>query len=420
MNRISRIYLDYAATTPVDPLVLAAMKPYFSGKFGNPGSVHSFGQEAIAAVDVSREKIVATIGAEFREVIFTGSATETNNLALRGLVKGLPHMNIHESQGMAAGNFQPRIVVSAIEHESILETARELENEGVEVVYVPVDKNGTIDLRALKASLNDRTVLVSVMYANNEIGTIQPIHEIRGMIDDFKKEHYNGVTPHHFPLLHIDAVQAFQFLECDVKKLGIDMMTLSAHKIYGPKGIGCLYVRRSPGVNRRACAAIITGGGQEFGMRSGTENVPSIVGFSKAAEHAVMMRDRESKRTAQLRNYFWNKVVKIHPKAEINGIAPRASVRVPRSVPRTLPNILNIYFPGHEAQDILTRLDLQGVAASSGSACRSRALDESYVITALGHIASRQRAKASVRFSFGRPTTKKEINAALAALKKSL
>lgn len=391
--RTNRIYLDYAASTPVDGMVFAAMKPYFSEKFGNPGSLHSFGQEAIAAVDASREAMAKAINAEFRDIIFTGSATEANNLALRGAVK--KYMSAERKTG---NNAPPRLIVSAMEHESILETARELEKENIEVVFLPASKNGAVDIRTLGKSLNDSTVLVSVMYANNEIGAIQHIEEISGIVRNFRGSSL-------FPLLHTDAAQAFQFLDCDVKKSGVDMMTLSAHKIYGPKGIGALYLS-SP------LAASITGGGQEFGMRSGTENVASIVGFSEAAAIISRSRERENVKIAALRDYFWHGIKDIYPKAELNGQAS------PSRRMNTLPNILNVYFPARAAQDILTRLDLSGIAASSGSACRARALEPSYVIAALGY--SKERAKASIRFSLGRPTTRNEIKRTLAVLRRIL
>lgn len=390
MNRISRIYLDYAASTPVDSLVFNAMKPYFSEKFGNPGSVQSFGQEAIAAVDISRETIARTIGSEFRNIIFTGSATEANNFAIRASVK--KYLSEHKTD-----DARPRLIISSVEHESVLETARELENKGVEVIFLPVDKNGIVNLQMLESSLNDHTILVSVMYANNEIGTIQPITEISKIIKDFKSRQ-PSIANLQSLLFHTDAVQAFQFLDCNVKELGVDMMTLSAHKIYGPKGIGCLYLRQP-------LASIMSGGGQEFGMRSGTENVPSIVGFSKAVEIRSHLLRRANKQISGLRDYLWRGMKRIRPNVILNGGTGR----------NFLPNILNVYFPGQEAQDILTRLDLQGVAASSGSACRSRAIEASYVITALGY--AKERANSSIRFSLGRPTTKKDINRALAVIK---
>ena len=463
MNHQSRIYLDYAASTPVDRLVFDAMKPYFGEKFGNAGSLHSFGQEAMAALDASRETIAKAIGAEFREIVFTGSATEANNLALRGTLRALRESARKDGGGLCpvCNGLRPRIIISAIEHESVLETARCLEREGVDVVYLPVHKNGVVDLDALKKSLNDRTVLVSVMYVNNEIGAIQPITEISEIIRNFRetrdRERGTGKEKNprpirvscRYPLFHTDAVQAFQFLDCDAEKLGVDMMTLSAHKIYGPKGVGCLYVKQkleAGGWNLemgkskiqdlrenqskkllvssfQLPASIVTGGGQEFGMRSGTENIPLIVGFMKAVSLVTELRKKESVRIQELCWHLWRGIKKIAPKSEWNGRCEKNSSVVPAeagihpSIDK-IPNILNVYFPGCEAQDILTRLDLCGVAVSSGSACRARALSPSYVIAALGH--TKERAKASIRMSLGRPTTKKEIDRALMVLKNVL
>jgi cysteine desulfurase len=393
MKNAKRIYLDYAATTPVDPAVLRAMQPYFSEKFGNAGSLHAFGQEAMAALDRARESIARSIGADFREVIFTGSATEANNLAIRGALK-------------KSRIKKPKIIVSAVEHESILETVRDLEfSRAAEVIYLPVDRNGTVDTGLLKKELDDRTVLVSVMFANNEVGAIQPILEISKVINEFGR----AGTP---PLFHTDAAQAFQFLPCTVSELGVDLMTLSAHKIYGPKGAGALYVRAQ---NEKRMMdgdarlrAILTGGGQELGLRSGTENIPAIVGFAKAVELADMAREKESTRIQKLRNLLSEGMLKIYPRAEVNG----------GMATKKLPNILNVYFPGRSAEDLLTRIDLGGLAASSGSACRARAAQSSYVIEALGY--SKERAGSSVRFSLGRPTSKEEILQTLRILKKAL
>jgi cysteine desulfurase len=391
MLSIPRIYLDFAASTPVDPEVERAMSPHFTEKFGNPGSLHSFGQEAMAALDKSRETITKSIGADFREIIFTGSATEANNLALRGAVG-------------ASTVKRPRIIVSAIEHESVLETTRDLARGGVEVVYVPVDNCGVVSLEKLKSALNERTVLVSIMYANNEIGTIQPIAEIAEIVKDFHRRLSVGGQVSDVgavsPLLHTDAAQAFQFLDCNVRELGVDLMTLSAHKIYGPKGSGALYMK-----DGTKLTSATTGGGQEFGVRSGTENVPLIVGFAKAVELTAVARERESKRIGELRDYFWGELKKIYSKAELNG-GQLSDVSC-----QTLPNILNVYFPGHLAEDLLTKFDLGGLAVSAGSACRSRAVESSYVIEALGY--SKDRAKRNIRFSFGRPTTREEVKNAL-------
>jgi cysteine desulfurase len=425
---MGHIYLDYAASTPVDPRVLRAMEPYFSEKFGNPGSLHSFGQEAIAAVDKSREEIARAIGVPpsagwrsgFREVIFVGSATEANNLALRGVVRSAKIKN-------------PRIIVSSIEHESILETVRDLEKDGAEVVYLPVDRRGTVDLKKLEAALNERTVLVSVMYANNEIGTVQPLSAVAEVISNWKSEirkfrNQLPITNYQLPLFHTDAAQAFQFLDCDVNKLGIDLMTLSSHKIYGPKGIGALYVRQETRDKRQganeslshvACRLlpIISGGGQEFGLRSGTENTPAIVGFAKAVELVTSDKRQATNRIAGLRDNFWRELKEICPKAEVNG---------PTDNSERLANVLNVYFPGHKSEDLMAKFDLSGVAVSAGSACRSRAVEGSYVIEALGHsngstkLTTGERAKSSIRFSFGRPTTGEETERALTIIKRCL
>lgn len=369
------IYLDYAASTPVDPLVLKAMKPYFSEKFGNAGSIHSYGQEAMAALDYSRETIAKSIGANFNEIIFTSSATEANNLALRNVNKG------------------SRIIVSSIEHESVLETVKDLESQGVEVVYIPVNGSGIIDLSKLKKAINERTELVSIMYANNEVGSIQPIAEIAKVIRQYKDKNGQG------PKLHTDAVQAFQYLDCNVNNIHVDMMTLSSHKIYGPKGAGALYVR-----NLEFLKPILAGGGQEFGFRSSTENIPAIVGFAKAAEIAQGIREKESERVSALRDYLWKNIKRIYPKAQING-----------SIKERLPNNLNIYLPGMRSEDLIIKLDLRGIAVSSGSACEARSLEPSYVIEALGF--SKKRAMESIRITLGRPVQKRDIDNLLSAIK---
>ncbi len=422
---MKHIYLDYAASAPVASEVLRAMGPYFAEKFGNPGSLHSFGQEAIAAIDASREGIAKAIGADFREIIFTGSATEANNLALRGVLKEYRIRNL-EFRGAEKGKkeveslnpqsyiLNPRIIVSSIEHESILETARDLEHDGVEVIYLPVERGGIVNLEKLKSALNERTILVSIMYANNEIGTIEPISEIAKLVQEFRIQNLEFrksqnpksyiLSPISYPLFHADAAQAFQFLDCNAQNLGMDLMTLSAHKTYGPKGIGALYVR-----DGTKLGSVTTGGSQEFGLRSGTENVPLIVGFAKAMELVMNVREQEAKRIAGFRDHFFAELTKIYPKAKSNG---------PEKDSERLPNILNIYFPDYESQDLLTKFDLAGLAVSAGSACRSRAVESSYVIEALGY--SKDRAKRSIRFSFGRPTTEKDVERALGVIKQSL
>ena len=333
----------------------------------------------------------------------------------------------------ASGNQKPRIIVSSIEHESVLETARDLEQDGVEVIYLPVDKRGVVDLKKLKESLNENTVLVSIMYVNNEIGTVQPISEIAKIIGDFRASssitsrsigkhgprpspgRQSGLSLTRLPLFHVDASQAFQFFDCDVKKLGVDMMTLSAHKMYGPKGSGALYVSSSFQPPTSKLQPLLAGGGQEFGLRSGTENVPAIVGFAKAVELSAHSRELAEKKIGPLRDYFWRETKKIQPKAEANGILQATSEKAKAT---NASHILNIYFPGHAAQDILTRLDLAGISASSGSACRSRAMESSYVIEALKY--SRERAKSSVRFSFGQTNDKRRNRCGIKVLKRFL
>ncbi|MBI5732815.1 cysteine desulfurase [Candidatus Jorgensenbacteria bacterium] len=379
------IYLDYAASTPVDPEVMSAMMPYFMEKYGNPSSLHSFGQEAIAAIDKSRETIARAIGADFEEVIFTGSATEANNLALRGAIKAFRRNN---------KSFSPRIIVSAIEHESVLETAKDLEHSGVEVVYLPVDRNGFVSANDLRDALNERTVLVSIMYANNEIGIVEPISVIGEEIRKWKIKNIKN-KDYGFPLLHTDAVQAFQFLDCDVRRIGVDLMTLSAHKIYGPKGIGALYMKRQNRDKPKFLEAAITGGGQEFGLRSGTENVASIIGFAKAIELVLKIRSDESKRLKSLTDYFLEELKQICPGVGLNDAEPR------------LPNILSIYLPQNLAHDLLIKFDKVKVAISSGSACTTRSPEPSHVLTACGF--SKSRALETCRISFGRYTTKPDL-----------
>ncbi len=345
------------------------------------------------------------------------------------------------------------MIISAVEHESVLETAHDLEKNGVEVIYLPVDRRGVVDLKKLETALNGYTVLVSVIYANNEIGVIQPISEIAEVIREFRKKKIENrsknstfyfLNSSFYPIFHTDAAQAFQFLDCDVNKLGVDMMTLSSHKIYGPKGAGALYVRgmgnatgkveKKSSMSRVAnyLSPILTGGGQEFGLRSGTENVPAIIGFARATELIFSnSRELENRRIARLRNYFWHELRKIYPKAEINGAATRKT-RISSELSEKkhswhsdkfvdsdrLPNILNIHFPGYKSEDLLMKFDLAGLAVSAGSACRSRAIGGSYVIEALGF--SEERAKRSIRFSFGRPTTEMEVKKALAIVRRCL
>jgi cysteine desulfurase len=403
---MKKIYFDYASTTPVDSKVINAMKPYYSGVFGNPGSIHRFGQEASAALFKSRNNLAKLIGCDYREVIFTGSATEANNLAIRGVIK-----NFNQKSKEI-----PRIITSQIEHESILETCRDIEREGLaEVVYLPVSKSGMVDLKKIKASLNKRTVLVSIIYANNEIGSIQPIAEITKIICNFKnsktqnsKNKILGLED-PYPLFHTDAVQSFNYLDCDVKELRVDMMSLSSQKIYGPKGVGCLYVKNFGGFRgNKFISPIITGGWQEEGLRSGTENVSGIVGFSKAAEIAFKLRESENKRLKKLQEYFWKNIKKRfssggRARAVLNG----SKIGIDR-----LSNNINIYFS--KRKDLIFKLDLAGFAVSGGSACSARLAKPSHVLKAIG--CNVEKSSESIRISFGRQITKQEVDKLLKAI----
>ena len=429
-----RVYFDYAASTPVDPRVVKAMMPYYSGIFGNPGSLHKFGQEASATVFKARNKISKLINCDYREIIFTGSATESNNLAIRGIIKNFRQRSKEI----------PRIITSQIEHESILETCRDLKKEGLaEVIYLPVSKGGIINLKKLKESLNERAVLVSIMYANNEIGSIQPISEVAKIIYSFKEEkrsflktaqasgqggrpsdrasrgtseragwsERNGLKEECFssdlyPLFHSDAVQAFNYLDCDVKDLGVDLLTLSSQKIYGPKGVGLLYVKNFGSiVGEKFISPIITGGGQEEGLRSGTENISGVVGMAEATQIAFNQRKKESQRLLKLQEYFIKQIKKIYPKVLLNGPA----IGVER-----LPNNINIYFPSKK--DLIFKLDFNGFAVSGGSACSARLSKPSHVLKAMGY--SDEKASESIRISFGRQTNKREVDKLSIFLKK--
>lgn len=387
--------MDYAATTPMDSGVEKAISPFYSGIFGNPSSSHLHGQEASRAVFLARRGIARALNADYTEIVFTGSATEANNLALRGVFK----------HALQEKKNKPRIIISAIEHESVYEMCMALKClYGAEIIEIPVNDEGIIDIKKLEAALNENTVLVSVQMANSELGVIQPIKEIAKIIKNYKLKTNNPV----YPLFHTDVVQAFQYMACNVADLGVDMMTLSAHKIYGPKGIGCLFIRN---LEPRAyyLEPLIVGGGQENGIRSGTENVPAIIGFAKAVEIVEKVRIKESKRIGKLRDALWKGIKKIIPDAELNG--PPAGGGSDR-----LPNNLNVYLPARPAQDVCIELDLMGVAVSPGTACASRAAEPSRALKALGF--SGDRPMSSIRFSLGRGTSAHEIRSVLTILKK--
>lgn len=383
---MERIYLDYGAATPVADEVIGVMAPHLGKIFGNAGSIHSFGQEAHAAIDRSREVIAGELTAKFSEIIFTASATEANNIAIRGVVENADIKNL-------------RIIISSIEHESVLETCESLTSGNVEVVVIPVSKDGFVNVEKLKNALTKETVLVSIIFGSSVIGTLQPIERIGKIIADFRKN-----TGSYYPLFHTDAAQALQFVEIDTSELMVDALTISGQKIYGPKGVGVLYLGEGWMPRLRP---LMTGGKQEFGFRAGTENVAAIAGIGKAIELTSVKREDKVEKLAGLRNYLWENLKSDNPKLEVNG-----------SLENRLPNNLNVYFPGVDALEFLVALDQEGIAVSTGSACSVRAAEPSYVVTALG--LGEERANSSIRFTLGGPTTKDEIDKAVKCIAKLL
>ncbi len=399
-----RIYMDYASTTPLDPKVLKAMLPYFGEKFGNPSSIHTEGVEAKKALEAARKSVGLILNARANEMIFTGGGTESNNLAIFGAVRAL------EKSGVPISKMH--FVTTVIEHSSVLECFRELEARGARVTYVPVESNGIVDPRKIAAALRPETVLVSVGYANNEIGTIQPVPKIARGIRNFRdgktqstKTKFQTNSKSQFsnfqtPIFHSDASQAPLYLDCSVERLGVDLLTLDGHKMYGPKGIGVLYVRRSVRL-----APMLFGGGQERGLRSTTENVPLIVGFAKALEMAAASRVKESVRLTKLRDFCHSNILQNvgMTKMIING-----------DMKERLPNNINISIPNLDTEFALLQLDAAGIACSTKSSCLGSE-GGSYVVRALG--GGESRAVSTLRFSFGRGTTKKDVDFLLARLK---
>jgi cysteine desulfurase len=365
------IYLDYQATTPMDPRVLEAMLPYFTHKFGNPHSrSHSYGWEAEEAVEKARGQVARLIGADEKEVIFTSGATESNNLAIRGVAEFYKDRKNH-------------IVTTVTEHKCVLDTCRHLEQSGFEVTYLPVQKNGLIDLEVLRSAITDKTVVVSVMAVNNEIGVIQPLEEI-GRICREKKTFF-----------HTDAAQAAGKIPLDVEKMNIDLMSISGHKIYGPKGIGALYVRRKPRVR---LVPLIVGGGQERGFRSGTLPTPLCVGLGEAAEICAREMDGEATRLKRLQERMLKGLQDKLPDIYLNG-----------DLDRRIPGNLNISFAYVEGESLM--MGIKGLSVSSGSACTSASLEPSYVLRALG--VDEELAHTSLRIGLGRFTTEQEVDTAV-------
>ncbi|MGD0780348.1 MAG: cysteine desulfurase NifS [Dehalococcoidales bacterium] len=370
---MNRIYLDYAATTPVHSDVLQAMLPYFTDAFGNPSSIHSFGQEAREAIEKARANVAGLIGASDEEIVFTSGGTEADNFALQGVCYA------NESKGN-------HIITTAIEHHAVLETCKFLEKSGFKVTYLPVDKYGIVDPADVKKAITPKTILISVMHANNEIGTIQPVAEIG------KIAHEAGVY------FHTDAVQTVGHIPVDVNELGVDLLSISAHKLYGPKGVGALYIRKGTKIS-----AFIHGGGQEKGRRSGTENTPGIVGFGAAAAIARREMDEEAMRLTGLRDKFIAGLQQHIDHITLNG----------HPIKR-LPNNVNISVSFIEGESMLLNLDMQGIAASTGSACSSGSLEPSHVLLATG--CSHEQAHGSLRFTLGKWTTEDEIEQVITAL----
>jgi len=367
------IYMDNQATTAVDPRVLEAMLPYFTEKFGNAASRnHEFGWKAEEAVENARGQIARLIRANPREIVFTSGATESDNLAIKGVADPL------REKSPENGN---HIITQATEHKAVLDVCKRLEKSGSDVTYLPVSADGLIDLDDLRRAITPKTILISIMYANNEIGVIQPIAEI-GKIAKEKKI-----------LFHVDAVQAVGKIPVDVQKDGIDLLSISAHKIYGPKGVGALYVRRKD--PRVELSAMIDGGGHERGMRSGTLNVPGIVGLGKACEICLKEMQEESERLRLLRDKLKHSIMSRLYGTAING-----------SMDQRLPNNLNLSFSGVEGDALL--MGINDVAVSSGSACTSAMIEPSYVLRALG--VSEDLAHSSIRFGLGRFNTEEEVD----------
>jgi cysteine desulfurase len=366
-----KTYLDYAATTPLNPKVLRQMMPYLRKNFGNPSSIHSLGQKALRAIEESRQKVAKFLNCSEKEVIFTGSATEANNMAILGLVQS------------------GHIITTRIEHHAILEPLKELEKRGVQVTYLSVDKDGLVILDELKRAIRKDTVLVSIMYANNEIGVVQPIAELAKIVKEINEKIY----------FHTDAVQAVNYLDCDVKKLGVDLLTLSSHKIYGPKGVGALFIKKGTPLK-----PLIAGGGQEFDLRSGTENVAGIVGLGAAIEEVENPRTKlQNIKIRHLRDKLIKATLKSIPDAQLNG-----------SAICRLPNNANFTFKGAEGEALVIALDQKGLEVSTGSACSSKVLEASHVLLALG--LSEEAAHGSLRITLGKDTEEKDIEKFLRVL----
>lgn len=364
---MERIYFDYAATTPTDPEVVKAMQPYFSEKFGNPSSIHSFGQEAKKAMEDYRSKVASFLGSKEEEIIFTSGGTESNNTVLFGAAWA------NESKGN-------HIITTAIEHHAIIEPAKFLEKLGYKVTYVKPDKDGMVSPQDIAVAITDKTILISVMHANNEIGTIQPIKEIAKIARE------KGIY------FHTDAVQTVGHIPVNVNDLGVDLLSLSAHKFYGPKGIGCLYVRKGTRL-----VPYLRGGGQERRRRASTENIPGIIGLGKAIELCAQKMESEAKEEARLRDKLITEIPKRIERCYLNG---HPTLR--------LPNNVNFSVEFIEGESMLLNLDMLGIAGSTGSACTSGDLEPSHVLLSIGR--PHELCHGSIRLTLGRYTKEAEID----------
>ncbi|HHW57915.1 MAG TPA: cysteine desulfurase NifS [Clostridia bacterium] len=370
---MDRIYLDNAATTPVDKRVLEAMLPYYSDVFGNPSSLYSYGQEAKKAIEEAREKVAKALGADADEIYFTSGGSESDNWALKGVAYALKDKGNH-------------IITTEIEHPAVLNTCRYLEKEGFKVTYLPVDEYGLVKPEDLKKAITDKTILVSIMFANNEIGTIEPIEEL------VKIAHEKNVY------FHTDAVQAVGNIPIDVKKLDVDLLSLSAHKIYGPKGVGALYIKKGIKIH-----SLIQGGTQEKNRRAGTENVPGIVGLGEAIELITKNLDSHINKLTFLRDKLINGILEKIPYVRLNGHPTKR-----------LPGNVNVSFEFVDGESLILNLDMAGICASSGSACTSGSLEPSHVLLAIGH--SKELARGSLRLTIGKDNTEEDIDKVLEVL----
>jgi len=381
----NRIYLDYAATTPVDPEVFEAMKPYFGDDFGNPSSAHQFGQKARQGLDKARAQVAEFFGCKPEEIIFTSGATESNNLAIKGVIYKIQNSKF-KIQSL------PHVITSQIEHHCVLDTCKNLEETGfAQVTYLPVNKEGLVEIEALEKVIKENTVLVSIMYANNEIGTVQPIEEIGKLIKKLNQSRQQKIY------FHTDAVQAINYLNCKVDALQVDLLSMSAHKFYGPKGVGALYIRKGTPVKK-----IQDGGAHEYDLRAGTYNIGGIVGLGKAI---TMINSQTAQRIKKLRDKIVEEVLKLIPNSKLNG-----------SRQHRLQNNANFSFPGAEGESIMMALDQERIAVSTGSACASENLQPSHVLTALG--LKPEESHTSIRVTLGKYTKEEEIDRFLEVLPK--